>query len=96
MWQESQPTRLKSLAMSATALSSLAFAASRSRSDQIVRFLAEASNSLQRCQISGFAHDLPLRDPSGKSDGICRAVIAMTSALTAMLSMLPALNLLVF
>jgi hypothetical protein len=71
--------------VSPTTLSSLAFAASRSRSDQIVRFLAEASNSLHRCQISGGA--LVSQRASGKQ--VCSDVIASTSALTAMPSMLP-------
>src|ERR1700730_1023922 len=79
--------------MSATAFSSLALEASRSRSDQTVRFLAAASNSLRRCQSSGLALLFSVRDPSGKRVGICMAVMAMTSALGAMASILPALNL---
>src|SRR6266700_2623406 len=79
--------------ISATAFSSLALEASRSRSDQTVRFFAAASKSLRRCQSSGLALLFSVRDPSGKSVGICRAVMARTSALGAMPSILPALNL---
>src|SRR5947199_255711 len=79
--------------MSATAFSSLALEASRSRSDQTARFLAALLNSSRRCQSSGLALLFSVSDPSGKSVGICRAVMAITSALGAMASMLPALNL---
>src|SRR5712692_4191990 len=79
--------------MSATAFSSLAFEASRNRSDQIVSLLAAASNSLRRCQSSGLALLFSVREPSGKRVGICMDVMAITSALGAMPSMLPALNL---
>src|SRR5713226_5619961 len=79
--------------MSATAFSSLAFEASRNRSDQIVSLLAAASNSLRRCQSSGLALLFSVREPSGKRVGICMDVMASTSALGAMPSILPALNL---
>src|SRR5690348_5374592 len=79
--------------MSATAFSSLALEASRRRSDQMVMFLAVASNSPQRSQISGFALLWGPREPSGKSEGICIEVTASTSAFAAMPLMSPDLNL---
>src|SRR5262245_43107211 len=59
------------------------------RAASICIFLAVLSNSGHFCQISGFAFDLSVSEPSGKSEGIMAAFFEMMSAFAATTAQFP-------
>jgi len=83
VWQAPHASRPNVPTVVVTAAASFATAWSRSVPARFSRFFAAAWNSGHFCQISGFAFDLSVSDPSGKRPGIRWAWSDIASAFAA-------------